>query len=206
MTTPYPLISLSRGDSLLSLIRIQMENIKRNETFNELKKYQQIFGSMPFGICCISRAASLSIVASNFTSISSDCFGIKESKLSISSSNFNNSALTSDLFLSKDSETLINKKSGVTWIKIEGISTSIADGDKILLQKNIFTANHLLPLYGGVIFIIHFSIHFSHLGSEFQRSRASSSNSRVKPVHWEFCSVWRRILFGRSSLGLEFKK
>jgi len=158
--TPFPVITLNFCD--LELIRVSMEDIQKGFFETSSTKSAGIFGNNPIGICCTSYGASLSVVSSTFTKINSTCIGLRSSKLSIASSVFDNSALKSDSALSQDSYADLDETSGVTWIKAEGVSTSIFNGDKIILQGNTFSANNLLPLSGGVIFILCFLLISTH--------------------------------------------
>jgi len=206
-TTPLPVISLNRGNFEFSLLRVQMEDIYSSAAFYS-ENYQQQFGNKPFGICITSRGTGLTIKSSNFSNIHSSCLGLTDSKLSIISSLFDNSALNPGLALSENSYSDLDaddETSGVTWIKVEGISTSMLNGDKVILQENIFLSNRLLPLYGGVVLFFAF-IKFRHLGTEFERTRASSSYSRVKPIYWELGRLWRSVLLERNCMEFKLEK
>jgi len=135
----------SDGESLsLFLTNVRMENITQQEsTGNGLRNTITDLITLPRGICCSSVSnAQVIVESSNFSNISSNCFGLRDTKFTIKSSKFDNSQIQK----LKDTE-----RSGVSWINIEATSYFYGSIYQALIEDNKFIQNGLKPKYGGAI-------------------------------------------------------
>jgi len=136
----------------LSLNNVIMDNISQRQNIT-ITQGNVAELTLPSGICCVSlKNAEIFVESSNFTNIYSNCFGIRDTALTIKSSIFDNSKLQgSDTPMKREDLSKINDRTGVSWINIEQTSLFFGNIYKVLIQDSKFIKNRILTKYGGAI-------------------------------------------------------
>ena len=137
----------------LSLMNVTMKNITQQTNIRIYSSYTADRLTVPRGVCCSAvRSAQLSVELSNFSEIGSHCFGLRDTRLTIKSSLFDNSQLlgSGENPIVREDVSSLDDKSGVSWVHIEGTSYFSGDVYKILIQDSRFIKNGMVSKSGGV--------------------------------------------------------
>lgn len=146
-SVPSSIVTVEKNGINLTMSRVKMINITKSTTVAEDSQYASEWTG---GLCALSRNdAMVTVLNSNFTSISYHCLGIKGSALNITGSNFTNSDYTKPVLTSSLLNTL-NDKSGISWVIVEDVSSVVTDSTKVILTGNRFSSNNGKSKYGGV--------------------------------------------------------